>query len=82
METDKVIETTINRNSKTPGGQTGETDFNEPSLVCLNNLHRVSIAKRLFWPYFFLMVLLFYYHLQLLELQLLQFKGFPLRNLP
>lgn len=53
METDKVIETTINRNSKTPGGQTGETDFNEPSLVCLNNLHRVSIAKRLFWPYFF-----------------------------
>lgn len=54
METDKVIETTINRNSKTPGGQTGETDFNEPSLVCLNNLHRVSIAKRLFWPYFFL----------------------------
>ena len=53
METDKVIETTINRNSKTPGGQTGETDFNEPSLVCLNNLHRVSIAKRLLWPYFF-----------------------------
>lgn len=53
METDKVIETSINRNSKTPGGQTGETDFNEPSLVCLNNLHRVSIAKRLFWPYFF-----------------------------
>ena len=53
METDKVIETTINRNSKTPGGQTGETDFNEPSLVCLNNLHRVSIAKRRFWPYFF-----------------------------
>ena len=39
MEADKVIETTINRDTKTPGRTTDKKHFNEASLAFLNNLH-------------------------------------------
>ena len=79
MEADKVIETTINRDTKTPGGTRGEAKFNQAYIACLNNLLHILINKFLLSPTHFLfrlgcqcLVLLFSSHL---ELQLSQFKS-------
>ena len=54
MEADKVIETTINRDTKTPGGTAGEAKFSQAYIACLNNLLHLLINKFLLSPTHFL----------------------------
>ena len=46
VETDKVIETTINRDTKTPGGTTGfSTNQNDINRWTINTPYRAAIRK-------------------------------------
>lgn len=57
METDKVIETTINRNTETPGGKTGmfHSFKNQSTLRCRNYLRKKFLRNYLYiCIYFFL----------------------------